>query len=291
MNRLATSWALVKASAAVLASDKELLIFPIVSAIGTLLVTLTFAVPTFLAGIFDSALTPGGGVPVLGIVFAFLFYLAQYFVIFFANSALVGAALIRLRGGDPTVGDGFRIAFEHIGAIFGYALISATVGMLLRSVARRGGLFGQIVVSLIGLAWNIGTYLVVPVLVAENVGPLDAVKRSVTYLKRTWGEQITGKVGVGAVFGLLIFALIVLGVLAVVAVSATNSLVLVAVVVFVFVSAVLILSLLSSALSGIYSAAVYLYAAQGQLSEHFSRELVTDAFRGTPAPEYSGLRP
>ncbi len=280
MNRLATSWELVKASAAVLAADKELLIFPIVSAIGTFIVTLTFAVPTFLAGVFEGT-SSRGGVPVLEIVIVFLFYLAQYFVIFFANSALVGAALIRLRGGDPTVGDGFRIAFAHIGAIFGYALIAATVGMLLRSVGRRSGMLGQIVVSLVGLAWNVATYLVVPVLVAENVGPIDAVKRSAEYLKRTWGEQIAGKVGVGAVFGLLIFAVIVLGVAAVIAVSATHSILLIGVVVFVFVSAVLILSLLSSALSGIYSAAVYRYAAEGQLSEHFSSDLVTNAFRAS----------
>src|SRR5881396_2645673 len=144
MNRLATSWELVKASAAVLAADKELLIFPIVSAIGTLLVTLTFAVPTILAGVFDSASTSSGDISLSGIVIAFLFYLTQYFVIFFANSALVGAALIRL----------------------------------------RGGLFGQIAASLVGLAWNIATYLVVPILVAEDLGPLDAIKRSVEYLKR-----------------------------------------------------------------------------------------------------------
>ena len=54
-------------------------------------------------------------------------------------------------------------------------------------------------------------------------------------------------------------------------------------VVFVFVTIVLVLSLLSSALSGIYSAAVYRYAAEGQLSEHFSRELVTEAFHSKSA--------
>src|SRR5437588_7908860 len=132
MNRLAISWELVKASAAVLAADKELLVFPIVSAIGTLLVTLTFAVPTILAGVFDSAASSRGGIPFGGIVIAFLFYLTQYFIIFFANSALVGAALIRLRGGDPTVGDCFRVAFKHVGSMFGYALLSANDGMLRR---------------------------------------------------------------------------------------------------------------------------------------------------------------
>jgi len=168
--RLSNSWELVKASAAVLRSDKELVVFPIVSAIGVLIVTATFAVPLFLAGLFDQMYTDGHGLQPLGMLVAFLFYLVQYFVIFFANTALVGAAMIRLDGGDPTVGDGFRIAMRRAGPILGYALISATVGLILRTIAERAGILGRLVISLIGLAWNLATYLVVPVLAAEDVG-------------------------------------------------------------------------------------------------------------------------
>jgi hypothetical protein len=48
--RLSNSWELVKASAAVLRSDKELAIFPIVSAVGSLIVLATFAIPMFWPG-------------------------------------------------------------------------------------------------------------------------------------------------------------------------------------------------------------------------------------------------
>src|SRR5262245_22771845 len=201
--RLSNSWELVKASAAVLRADKELVVFPIVSAIGTLIVTATFALPLFLAGMFDSMYVDGKGFQPLGMAVAFLFYLTQYFVIFFANTALVGAAMIRLQGGDPTVGDGFQIALRRIGPIFGYALISATVGMILRAIAERAGFIGRIVISLIGLAWNLATYLVVPILAVEDVGPIEAIKRSTALLKRTWGEQVVGNAGLGAVFGLI----------------------------------------------------------------------------------------
>jgi len=107
--RIPRSWELVKASAAVLKSDKELLIFPILSAIGMLVVTATFALPLFFTGSLDH-----GDLSLGGYVILFAFYLTQYFVIIYANSALVGAALIRFRDGDPTVRDGLRVASSHL---------------------------------------------------------------------------------------------------------------------------------------------------------------------------------
>ena len=275
--RMRNSWALIKASAAVLRADKELIVFPIVSAIGVLIVTASFALPMLMAGFFDALFD--GQAQVLGFVVGFLFYIVQYFVIIFANSALVGAAMIRLRGGDPTVGDGVRIAMRHIGPILGYALVSATVGMILRWLSERGKLVGKIVSSIAGMAWNLATYLVVPVLVIEDVGPLEAVKRSATLLKKTWGEQIVGNFGIGAIFGLLFFVLILLAVPVFVLVAMTESIALIVLVGLVFVLVLVFLGLINSTLNGIYIAAVYRYAAEGEASGFFSEEMVRGAFR------------
>ena len=207
LTRLSNSWELVKASVAVLRDDKELIIFPIISTVGVLLVTISFALPMIFAGVFDSLISgQENNAGVISFIVAFLFYVAQYFVIIFFNSALIGAAMIRLRGGDPTLSDGFRIAFSHIGSIFGYALIASTVGIILRTISERSNFLGRIVVSLIGLAWNLATFLVVPVLVVEEVGPFEAVKRSAQLLRRTWGEQIAGNLSIGVFFGALTIA-------------------------------------------------------------------------------------
>ncbi|HSD83138.1 MAG TPA: DUF6159 family protein, partial [Anaerolineae bacterium] len=200
--RLENSWSLVKASWNVLRADKELLLFPIISAIATVLVTLTFFIPAILTFASSSTFGRRGTVEPLWILLMVAFYVIQYTIIFFCNTALVGAAMIRLKGGDPTVRDGLNVASQHFGAILGYAVISATVGMILRWLSERGVL-GRIVSSLFGLAWNVLTYLAVPVLVIEGVGPIDAVKRSGALLKKTWGEQIVGNLGLGAVFGLI----------------------------------------------------------------------------------------
>jgi hypothetical protein len=279
MGRFAASWQLIKASWGVLRDDKQLIVFPIVSAIACVIVTAAFVVPMFLAGYFDQLSNGDPTVRALGVVVAFLFYLVQYFVIFFANTALVGAALKKLNGEHATAGDGFRVALAHIGTIFGYALISATVGLILQLIRDRGGIVGQIASAILGLAWNIATYLAVPVLVVENVGPIEAIKRSAGYLKRTWGEQIIGNFGIGAAFGLLTLIIMLLGVGVIVAAAATGLVPVIVAAIVLVVAAVLLLSLVAAALSGIYRAAVYRYAASGQVAPGFNPALVQGAFR------------
>jgi hypothetical protein len=272
--RLSNSWALAKASASVLSADKELLVFPALSGFMLLLVTLSFAAPLFLVKQPDQLLEGG-----LAYVLSFAFYLVSYFVIFFCNSALVGAALIRLKGGDPTLADGFRIAFGKAGLIFTYALLAATVGMILRAIQERAGFIGKLVVSLVGMAWNLATFLVVPVLVAENVGPIDAVKRSTELLKKTWGEQVVGNFAVSTITGLAGFVMFLIFLPLIFLAVASQSVPLIATAVIGFVLCLGLLALVNAALSGIYTAALYRYAAEGDIGQGFSPDMVQGAFR------------
>jgi hypothetical protein len=209
----------------------------------------------------------------------FLFYVVQYTVIIFANAALIGAAMIRLKGGDPTVGDGFRIAFQHIGSILGYALLSATVGMILRVISERSGTLGRIVVSLVGLAWNLATYLAVPVLVIEGIGPVEAIKRSTGLLKKTWGEQIVGNFSIGLVFVLATVLVILLGIPFFILAASLESLALMIAFGLIFVLVLVFLGLINSTLTGIYVAAVYRYAAEGDAGGFFDEQMIQGAFR------------
>lgn len=273
-DRISRSWTLVKASAAVLRSDKELLLFPVISAFATLLVLATFMVPVLGLKLFE-----GDTIGPLGAVVGFLFYLCQYFVIFFFNTALVGAAMIRLEGGDPTLADGLRIARSKIGVILGYAAIAATVGLILKALEERAGAIGRIVVGLVGVAWTLATFLVVPVLVARDVGPLDAVKESVDLLKRTWGENIAGNVGIGLAFGLLTFAVVLAVVALVVGAAVVGGAQLAIVVGVLGALAIAFVAVLQAALSGIYSAALYRYAVDGQAPAGFGTGQLENAFR------------
>jgi len=276
LDKLSNSWELVKSSAEVLKADKELLLFPLISGIAAILVTIGFFVPTFLVG---GMLRGGEGtLPVIGWVLLFLYYLVQYTVIFFFNTALVGAAMIRLDGGDPTVQDGLRIAWSKIGPILGYAAIAATVGMVLRALSERAKGLSRLLVGMIGMAWNLATFLVVPVLVTHDIGPIDAIKESARTLKRTWGEQIAGNLGLGLFFGMVWILLILSCVGTVVAVGTLGIPWLAIGVGVAFLLIFVLLALVQSALSGIYSAALYRFATKGEAGVMFERQKLEAAF-------------
>ena len=276
MNAFARSWELVKASWSVLRDDKELMIFPVISSIAVVLVMASFAVPMFLAGVFEGGFAVG--LPIVGFVLAFLFYVVQYIVIFYCNSALIGAAMIRLDGGQPTLGDGFRIASERFSSIVGYALISATVGVILRSIAHRG-FIGRLIASTLGFGWNLATFLAVPVLVVEGIGPVEAVKRSTQLLKKTWGEQIVGNIGIGFAFGMISFFTVAMFVGVLIVAINTHLMALIVAAVVLGVTSLLALGLVGSTLTAIYTAAVYRYAVKGDGGAAFPPALVSEAFR------------
>lgn len=269
--KFSRSWELVKASAAVLRSDKELMVFPLVSAIATLVVLATFLVPMIGWRVFQN------GFGLSGAIWVFLFYFCQYSVIIFFNCALVGAAMIRLEGGDPTLADGINAAKARLPSILGYAAIAATVGLILKRMKDDDHFLVRLLGGGLGAAWTLATFLVVPVLVSQDIGPIDALKRSANLLKRTWGENAIGNVGIGLAFGMIMFAVLVVGLL-LAWLAAQVSGALAVVILVVFVIALLLIGIYQAALSGIYSAALYRYATEGEAPPAFQALQLESAF-------------
>ncbi len=273
MGKFSNSWALVKQSFQVLRADKELMLLPIFSSVSCVLVTVVMFAGGGLAlwPYISSQLAvnhdwqPSGWLVFGGL---FVFYAANYFVIIFFNTALVGAASIRLSGGDPTLGDGLRIAWERKWAIFEWAIVSATVGVILKIIEERLRLIGRLVASLIGLAWTLASYFVVPVLALEKLGPIDALKRSAELFKKNWGEEVVG----GFSFGLIFFLLSLPGLLLPIAggmAAGIKGLIAGGVLMFLYF---IFLAVASAATQGIYVAALYRFAKDGQVSRGFTRE-------------------
>ncbi len=276
--RFARSWALIKASAAVLQKDKELLLFPVVSSIAALIVAASFLGPLVWwsmghpEAFDDKSLSP------MWYAWMFAFYLVQYFVMFFFNTALIGAASMRLEGRDPTVADGLRIAWSKVGKILVYAAIAATVGMILRAIEQRAGWIGKWIVGLLGAAWTVVTFMVVPILVHRDIGAIDAIKESAVLLKQTWGENLIGQGGVGLIFLLGHFAVwLPCGFLAFSAFAAQSAGLGVSLLVIAFICS-LLLALIQTALQGVYSAALYRYAVGHENAPEFASDLMERAF-------------
>jgi|CXWL01.1.fsa_nt_gi hypothetical protein len=280
-DRIRRGWQLMQASGRALSANRFLLVYPVFSALATLLVMATFAVPVVATRAWELFGHHGPGRALAGAVL-WLFYVVMSTVAIYFNTALVGAALAYLDGRRPTLGDGLRLANSRLGTILGYAVIAATVGLVLNSLSRRGGWVQRWVASLAGVAWTLATYLVVPVLAAGGVGPIAAIKRSAQLLQQTWGEQIVGTAGIKMVTALFVLGLALLGVPSVIVAANTAGLGLALAVGALFGMALMAVVLLTSALQGIYSAALYRFATTGDAGFGFERQQLAGAFVAKP---------
>ena len=276
MGRFSRTWELVKQSFVVLRSDKQLMLFPVLSAISCLSVTAIIATGGTLLILPAMASAAANGQPFhpnqspLFLIGVFTMYVANYFVMVFFNVALVGVANSRLMGGNWTFRDGMELAWARKGTILQWAFVAATVGMILRILEERLGLIGRLVMRIIGIAWALACYFVVPVLAFEDLTPIAAIKRSSRLFRDTWGEKVIGGLSFSLVslvlmlpgLGLWFVALILGGVKGLVAGFAL---------LFVYM---LMLSVIMSAVQGIFNAALYRYACFQQVPPAFDAELV-----------------
>jgi len=284
-DRIARGWELMKQSWRVLMLDKELLVFPIISAVAVILVALTFVVPLFTSGwvaALDGADDPTAN-PLL-YVWLFAFYVVNYFVVVFFNTAIVSCARERMHGGDPTVGSGLSSAFSLLPQVFLWALLSATVGFVLRMVEERFEGLGRIAVGLIGVAWGVATYFVVPVLVAERLGPFAALKRSSQVLRKAWGEALVSNFGIG----LIVFLSTLLSALPLAAGIAIGTPAAVFGGMAITAVAVGLIMAASAALNAILVTALYEYACAGQAPSGFDEATLQGAF-GPPRSRRRGV--
>jgi hypothetical protein len=272
MSRFQTSWEIAKRSWAVLRADKTLAWFPVLSALGTVVVVAVLGGLFAVAGIDDSS--TGSSLQPIGYVLIVVAYLALAIVQTYFLAGLVAGADQRLRGQDSTLRSALEIANSRLHRLLPWAVVTATVTLILQAIEERFGIIGTIVARLVGLAWTLVTFLVVPILVLEDLGVGDALKRSKDLFKKTWGENVIGQFGLGAVgFLLMLPGLLLIGIG--VAVGTAGLIVLGGVgVVWLVASAVMV-----SALSGIYRTALYHYAAYGQVPGEFSGLDFSAAFR------------
>jgi hypothetical protein len=264
MGRIGRSFQLVGQSYRILMQDKELMVLPLISGVIMVavvgLVALGFRLDFATAG----RLGPGVYLPV------FLMYVATYAVGIFFQAAVVAGATERLKGGDPTVSSALAAASRRLGPIVLWALVAATVGMILRAIHDRAGFLGKIAVTLVGTAWSLATLFVVPVLVLEDRSVGESIKRSANVFQQTWGETVAGGVSLGAAAMCAWVTLVaIVGLLA----SLVGVVALV-----VFAVGAILLGIFFSALQGVYVASLYRFATEGLPPAGFDRTLFDQAF-------------
>ncbi len=276
MNRLAHSWSLFKTSLGVVKQDKELLWMPVLSFFGSLAALASVAGVAF--AIFPAIFTGEGEVNAGALGLVALLYILLAFVALFFNAAVVAGASERLAGGDPTLGSALKAAWAKKGKLFLWSIVVATVNVILQAIRERSGFVGQMMASFAGLAWNLATFFMVPVLLFEDRPIGQSVKQSGSLFKKTWGETVVGHAGVGFVGMIVGVVVVLIGVLLTnllgSALGATGAMI----GIVLTVLSVIFVAALFSVVAGVYKAAVYRYATTGQAVAGFSSEDLGGAF-------------
>ena len=269
-DRLANGWKITMTSLKVLRENKQLVVFPILSGISILLILGSFFTIILAGAGWHISEVRGTERDSAGYVFLFLFYLVNYFVVVFFNMALVHCTHLYFKGEEVSIEAGIRFSFSRIGAIFAWSMFAATVGMILRILSENLGTIGKIVMGLIGIVWSVATFFVVPVIAYENVGPIEAFKRSSNMMSQKRGEGV----GAGFSFGLIAligYAVAGAGLFMVGAIFHPIIGVFLALLGILFVAAIL------SAARTIFISAVY-HNVTGDPVQHFNGQLVDSLF-------------
>jgi len=274
MGKFANSKALASASFGVLKSEKQLAAIPFVSAMtcGVIAVAVGGGVvltADFIAnpapGQDDFAMTPASWA--VGIVGLFIIGLvAQMFA-----ATLIAAANERLDGGSFTMGQALSKATSRTPSILGWSAINSTVGVVLQAIRDKAGFLGDIAAGLIGAAWNVITWLVLPIIIVEGIGPIAAIKKSANLLKTTWGENLFAQAGIGLIgFLLMLPGIVIFGAL---------SFVLPIVGIPLLLIWIVVIGCLMSALGAIYRTALYRFAVGLPLGDAFTHDELAAAFK------------
>lgn len=274
MGRIQNTLALAKTSWFVLKKDRELMWLPVLSFLvsavlggaALAVVVVTRSAAPVASGAADGA-TVGPAAVVVGIAAA----LALGITSVFFNGALVAGAHERLTGGDPTVGSSIRRAFGRLAGLVPWALMTTTVGLVLQAMRERAGFLGRIVVDMIGMAWEVVTFLVVPAVVIDEMGAVDGLKRSASLLRQTWGENLIARVG----FGLLGFVLVIPAVIVAVLATSVGA---AWVGIPLAVAWVVVVAVVITALNAIFQTALYMYATTGVVPQGFEGSSLSQSF-------------
>jgi hypothetical protein len=275
MTRMQRSWALAKASWAVLKSEKGLAWLPVLSFLGSVLVAAVIGIAVWATLGKDTGINGQDeySTNIATWALAAVAYVGVAFVQTYFLAALVAGANDRLQGRDTTIGAALSVANTRLHRILPWAIVSATVSIIMEVIEERLGFLGPIIAGLIGAAWNVVTFLTVPIIVFEDAGPVNALKRSGHLLRQTWGENIAAQIGLGLI-GLVAFipGLVLIG--AGVAVGGVGAFLLIVVAAVYLAIAASVLA----ALSGIYRTALYRYAVDGQVPPAFGGTDMEHAF-------------
>jgi hypothetical protein len=285
LGRIRAGWMLFKESFHFLRSDAEMMWIPLITSLISMgLFALLCAISFFGAfgGDFEALKRLGEESSVLMYVFMFCAYVISAFTLALSQAAIVHIVYTRIKGGDATLAQGLSAAFSHWFSLLLWSAITSTVGVILNMIAERSKILMTILVYMLGTAWSVLTYFVVPAMVIDKKTAFESIPHSAFVFKKTWGETLVGNVSLSVVFLLGNLAFLLLTALAVIAAVVLNSIALLVGIGIIFLIGVFVSVLLQSTLNGVIKTLLYVYASEGTIPTSFNKELLDQILVKSP---------
>ena len=284
--RIGRGWEIAKASWAVVKLHPKLLLLPVFSGIAFVALMAAIGLSVFAGSKSDYVrhlMETQQPDPIVYMAL-FAFYFACTFIIVFFNAALIFCALQSFAGKEPSLRAGLATAAGRLPQILAWTFVAATIGLILNALQSflkdKLGFIGALLGGLAETAWAVVTYFVVPVVVVDGVGPIEAVKRSSAILRRTWGEAIGGEGGLGLISFLFILPVVLLvGLLGTAGVGVWASPPAAIALIAIIAVYLLALVIVFTALGTIFRTGTYIYATTGQAPSNMDPALLQAAFR------------
>lgn len=278
--RVKTGLRMALASFAVLRRRKGLLVFPIlyglVWLVGLLGLVGGVVAALFGAGYGMAALEGlGGSIDATDGVLEVVLVLGGVFFMFFATTlaTFFSAALVFAVGktfeGEPTgVRGGLAGAWEAKWTILAWGVVGTTIGLIVNALENRTGQVAVVVRQLLGFAWSVMTFFIVPVIVLQGEGIRSSARQSLDIFRQNWGEAGGLTLGIGLIMFPLIAVVAGVGIGLPLLLAETPWELLQ----FTLVPTVLVMGVLLvvyQAANGVAKTALYQYATGGSLPPEF----------------------
>lgn len=246
-DKISSGLTLARTCWTVLSDEPALLLVPVVTMLASALVIVPFLLLTGgIANPDTDRVLAGFQAVTVGIVLAAIGNVG--------TAVIVSAATTRLQGLHPDLRAAWSAALAKLPALAGLGVL-VVLERSLSNLLRRN-LLGRLVAGLIDSAWDFATFLTIPVVLFEDAGAMRSVKRSGQLVVSRWGSQLTAS----SILNLAVFVCALPLLIGMVLLGAMMSPLLAMAMFCVWL--VLVVSV-STALSGILSAAMYRFAVTG----------------------------
>jgi hypothetical protein len=278
----ADSWKLTKTSFRLIAEDRALLVYPVVAGVSIVGV---FALFLLGALVLLPGISSGGNSAQVADLLGFLLFVGVYFLATFVSvyctAALIGAATLKLNGQQPTAADGWRVARSRLPQLLAWAVITATVGLIIQLIASRvRGIGGMLIAGVGGASWSLIAYFAIPVVMYEDQGAWASLKRSGHLFIATFGRSLVTNFVLGLILAAGIVGAVLLGIVGLF-LWAGGSVALGVILIVAAVVLAVVVALLGAAAEGVLRAALYRYAITGKIDP----DLLPAAYQtGAPRP-------